>query len=265
MKRCGCISCKRNEVVKEKATTYVAFCDNCGAPKKVSSYVIKLYFMDPNVETIACQKCERMTVIPEYLKKDIRLIMNRKQIIYRIGDLIEENCKGCKLIKRNERSKDYLTVCPTCDIGKELRLLGNELNKGRKKEMPFSKEIYLDFKAKGVSDRRIEEKFSINHNKLYQMKKEWGLTGERGKPVLKQAEEPKQEQPEQPASDEKPMSEWAAIKAEWQKLREENERLKQEKESIVQMWKAENEQLSREFDDLKRKYEAITTALKAVL
>ncbi|EIT85936.1 hypothetical protein A374_08874 [Fictibacillus macauensis ZFHKF-1] len=47
------------------------------------------------------------------------------------------------------------------------------------------REEYLACKEKGMTDKESLSHLGIDNNRLYNLKKQWGLIGERGKPVIK--------------------------------------------------------------------------------
>jgi transcriptional regulator with XRE-family HTH domain len=84
--------------------------------------------------------------------------LERKRIVYRIGDLLDE-CKKCP--KQNGNS---IRVCVGCSIYTELRALGKKLERKENKEMALQMTVeeYMDYKAKGMKDKEIAELKGVN-------------------------------------------------------------------------------------------------------
>lgn len=112
----------------------------------------------------------------------------RKRIVYRIGDLIEQKCQGCE---HNGGQKDTTkSYCHThCSVGKELLALGKRLDEGgnnvptvteRKKKLTL--ELYQELKAKGMLDKEIAKHVKCTPTYVSNLKNEWGI-----RPKLKKA------------------------------------------------------------------------------
>ncbi len=108
----------------------------------------------------------------------------RRQITYRIGDLIEKKCRGCEFNGKNRTAQE----CVPCPTGKELKRLGNLLEKKKKVEEPkgekevkkireISKEEIETLKEQGKSDPEVQEILGISHVKLNELKQKYDLIG----------------------------------------------------------------------------------------
>jgi chromosome segregation ATPase len=106
----------------------------------------------------------------------------RQQIMYRIGDLIEKQCRACKFNGKNRAAKE----CVPCPTGKELKRLGNLLEpkkkepkeeKQMKKIREISKEEIVALKEQGKSDPEVMEILGISHVKLNELKQKYDLIG----------------------------------------------------------------------------------------
>jgi chromosome segregation ATPase len=102
--------------------------------------------------------------------------MDKKQIIFQIGDLIEHECGPCTKLEGETVPGKRQAICAKCPIGIQLKSLGDQLNKPKEvKKLEFTKENYLSLKTKGKTDKEIREIFNVDHNVLYKHKKSWGL------------------------------------------------------------------------------------------
>lgn len=134
-----------------------------------------------------------------------------------IGDLIEQNCKGCSTFAENHKrfgqSQAQGLCTAECDIGKQLFLLGQTLLTGRKPTPPVElnetltkqkkvnqpladeliREKYLELSG-SLPDHKIANQFNVSTQTLKRRKKEWGLTDKRrnpAKPVNTDTDKPK--------------------------------------------------------------------------
>lgn len=118
----------------------------------------------------------------------------RLSVLWEIDSLTETHCKPCDVRSVNEG-------CQECQIGIQIRQLGSKLGKVKvpkiEKKVPkrkggkkveFTKEAYQAVKKEGKTDKEIKTIFGIDQNKLYKMKKEWGLIAQ-NKPSWTKSEE----------------------------------------------------------------------------
>lgn len=170
----------------------------------------------------------------------------RKQIIYRIGDLCEKHCDSCKKIPMARSSSKGIAWCgKNCDIGKELKKLGEQLDKTvnprREPETMSSRgvltqESYEQAKEEGLTEKEVAKAFGISVGTLWNRKNVWNINNHDEKLVKKQTTPKKKK------------------------------RKAAESTSLADAWKEEYAELEKANDTLQRKYEAAineNTELKA--
>jgi gas vesicle protein len=191
----------------------------------------------------------------------------RRQIIFRIGDLIEQQCKPCKLGNGEH--------CHTsCDVGKELLELGRMLD-GKIKDkvgdtMPeLTKEAYESMKKEGRSDSDIARYFGVKQPTIHYYKKKWyGET----KDEIKQ--DSKEEKQLRQLNDEL-VQEIEKLKSELENLKEQlndansnihllNQKLR-EREAEAEYWKRQSEIARQNEVNAKQTIGTLKAALKVVL
>lgn len=123
-----------------------------------------------------------------------------------IGDLIEQNCKGCSTFAENHKrfgqSQAQGLCTAECDIGKQLFLLGQTLLTGRKPKPPVElnetltkqkrvnqplaeeliREKYIEL-SQSLPDYKIANQFDMSVQTLRRRKREWGLDDKRRNPA----------------------------------------------------------------------------------
>ncbi|MGF9822577.1 zinc-finger domain-containing protein [Brevibacillus agri] len=123
-----------------------------------------------------------------------------------IGDLIEQNCKGCSTFAENHKRFGHYQaqgLCTAeCDIGKQLFLLGQTLLTGRKPKPPVElnetstkqrrvnqplaeeliREKYIEL-SQSLPDYKIANQFDMSVQTLRRRKREWGLDDKRRNPA----------------------------------------------------------------------------------
>jgi len=160
----------------------------------------------------------------------------RKAITYRIGDLLETHCEGCKKIPFARSSSKGIAWCgKNCDIGKELKKLGEQLDKTvnprREPETMSSRgvltqESYEQAKSEGLSEKEVAKAFGISVGTLWNRKNVWNINNHDEKLVKKQTTPKKKK------------------------------RKAAESTSLAVAWKEEYAELEKANDTLQRKYEA---------
>jgi hypothetical protein len=96
----------------------------------------------------------------------------RKQIVSRISDILENTCGHCEFNKKHNSSD---SVCVTsCKTGKELQRLGSLLEKKEGKALSkITQEAYESMKNDGQNDTSIAKYFEITTATLSYHKKKW--------------------------------------------------------------------------------------------
>lgn len=51
-----------------KKTKYLMFCDACGVPSEIPSYILKTYFATEK-PGVYCYNCDHLNPVPDYLRK----------------------------------------------------------------------------------------------------------------------------------------------------------------------------------------------------
>lgn len=122
----------------------------------------------------------------------------RIPIIIEIGNIIEDHCHTCPVLRHNRNTNKY---CLDCQHFKRLRTLGDQLirdeeekketpvttpvkkKRGRKpKKITFTLEEYFEMREKeGLSDQEISEKYAISRSLLSMWRKSRGIAEERGR------------------------------------------------------------------------------------
>lgn len=113
----------------------------------------------------------------------------RKKIIHRIGHLEDSHCESCTKIRKDHRGNSTVYCNTQCEVGKELRSLGDKLaSGGEKKPKPtigevekvekvdsknLTEELFNDLKAKGKSNKEIADILGKSVAWLYMQKKQW--------------------------------------------------------------------------------------------
>jgi hypothetical protein len=158
----------------------------------------------------------------------------RRQIIFKIGDILENTCKACEhnVKSGNKRNNICLTSCST---GKELQRLGNLLETKKPMEEPkgekevkkireISKEEIVALKEQGKSDPEVMEILGISHVKLNELKQKYDLIGKYPR-VFK----PRKEKPEKKLRDlnNEMVEELEKVKSERDAYKQENETVKE--------------------------------------
>lgn len=112
-------------------------------------------------------------------------IKTEKDAIYKIGELEENHCKGCKIkakVKEERGSHDTQLFCMNeCHIGRKIRALGGVFEYGKQANgnllaPDLTKDKYLDLFDKKIPDKKICQMFNISKVTLNRRKKAWGLT-----------------------------------------------------------------------------------------
>jgi predicted HNH restriction endonuclease len=132
----------------------------------------------------------------------------RRQIRIKIGDLLDQNCKGCQIKQKNEQEHDVATAleyCTNkCNVGIQIKRLGDKLETGRipklieeeeervNSKQILTKENYLNRIKEGSGFHDILREFKIRPQELSALKKEWGLKTEKESPNKKKTQKKKQ-------------------------------------------------------------------------
>lgn len=104
--------------------------------------------------------------------------MNRLEVVWKIDDLQDNNCKTCTKLEGNKRRYNDKYCLTQCEIGLQLQELGNQL-KTRERKTMGEKKLVLDqdsykmLKANGKSDADISRHFGIKQPTLAYHKKKW--------------------------------------------------------------------------------------------
>ncbi|WP_034670106.1 hypothetical protein [Ectobacillus panaciterrae] len=53
----------------KRRTVYLALCEKCGLPKKITKYAIRNYWKNNITKDEYCSNCHHHTEIPEHLRK----------------------------------------------------------------------------------------------------------------------------------------------------------------------------------------------------
>jgi DNA repair ATPase RecN len=123
----------------------------------------------------------------------------KRQIRLQINNLLEkcETCqikvnyfKGGKRRDTNNAGNELNRYCNTeCPSGIKMLELGKMLGSNDHPEIKnesveevrilaeLTKELYKDLKSQGMSDKKICSTYAINHNRMNQLKTEWGFIG----------------------------------------------------------------------------------------
>lgn len=111
--------------------------------------------------------------------------MGKRDLIRQIGALEDIHCSNCSFIKTFKETKRINDCITKCEVGKQIRDLGTQLENGNKKEIIFrsenaekiTKEMYLEFKEQDHSDKSIYKHFNICSATFYRLKRSWGMVG----------------------------------------------------------------------------------------
>ncbi|WOA59589.1 MULTISPECIES: hypothetical protein [Bacillus] len=110
--------------------------------------------------------------------------VERIQITYEIGDIIEEKCRRC-YYNRSEKECFSISVCQNCPTGQELRQLGRYFDTqpiehgGKRKDKPIglTPERVRELNQQGIPDKDISIMYDRSPSYVGKMKKEWKQAG----------------------------------------------------------------------------------------
>lgn len=103
----------------------------------------------------------------------------RKELIEQIGDLEEAHCHNCELVKTF--NFNFVASCcfKQCDIGKQLKGLGDKLSEGRQVNtgITLTRTRYLKLKLKDFDDKEVAKMYGLDYGKIRALRKKWGIKG----------------------------------------------------------------------------------------
>jgi uncharacterized protein YoxC len=124
--------------------------------------------------------------------------MNRLEILAKIDELHDGNCKGCKYFDSNY--EENTRRCKSCEIREQLQGLGQQLQSIKKERKPLGEkkpvldiDSYRDYKALGKTDADIARDYGIKQPTLSYYKKKWEKNGNQH--VLKAVESENEQEP----------------------------------------------------------------------
>ncbi|SCM94454.1 Uncharacterized protein BWINRASL_02133 [Bacillus mycoides] len=110
--------------------------------------------------------------------------VERIQITYEIGDIIEQKCSRC-YYNRSEKECFSISVCNNCPTGQELRQLGRYLDTepkdrgGKRKDIPIglTPERVRELNQQGIPDKDISIMYDRSPSYVGKMKQQWKQAG----------------------------------------------------------------------------------------
>jgi hypothetical protein len=108
----------------------------------------------------------------------------RKEITYKVGDIIEQKCRRC-YYNRSSNESFSVNECKACPTGDELRRLGRYLdtqpkkNGGPRRETPsvLTPEVVRNLNMQGIPDKDIGIMYDLSPSYVGKKKKHWQRAG----------------------------------------------------------------------------------------